>query len=74
MSGELAIAVNSRVRDILRLHEFEDQGAFSKAFSQEVAERLSRGEKPSTAVEGALRLKGKTFSMLNRGRVDLFKR
>jgi len=73
MVEELAIAINSRVRDVIRKHALEDEENFSKLFSRSVAERLQNGEPAAASVEDAFRQTGQTFSMLNRSRVALFK-
>lgn len=73
MVEQLAIAINSRVRDVIREHALQDEDNFSKLFSRGVAERLKNGEAVEAAVDKAFRQAGKTFSMLNRSRAALFK-
>jgi len=69
----LAIAVNSRVRDIIFERRMGDPRGFSTAFSLQAARLLEQGAPLDEAIKRALRETGGAFRRLNRGRVESFR-
>lgn len=69
---ELAIAINSRLRDIIEEKQMDAPIGFSMAFSNVVAGCLLDGVHLQEAIDRALQEAGGTFRHLNKGRIELF--
>ncbi len=73
MTDSFAIAINSRVRDVIEHSHMTAVRDFSKLFSVRLTELIESEVPVQDAIERALRETGSTFRRLNRGRIRHFK-
>lgn len=69
---EIAIAINSRLRDIIEETQMDAPTGFSMAFSNVAARCLIGGVHLQEAIDRALQEEGGTFRHLNKGRIEFF--
>ena len=72
MTDSFAIAINSRVRDVIEQSQMNAVGDFSKLFSVRFTELIESDVPVRDAIERALRETGSTFRNLNPGRIRHF--
>lgn len=72
MTDSFAIAINSRVRDVIEQSEMKAVGDFSKLFSVRLAELIESDVPVQDAIERAMLETGSAFRSLNRGHIRHF--
>jgi predicted phage gp36 major capsid-like protein len=72
VTTEASIAINGRVKDIIRQWGLRDLDDFSLKFATRAASLIAAGRDQASAIQGAFRETGEAFRAENRGRLEGF--